>query len=254
MGCELTCLAIAVLCAAGAFGELLPVEIYEKGGGDVDCSARYSIAELVRDTGVKSGDFILYRRLVRVTNPSNETRVFQAVVRAVSDFVPSNWVIPGVIYGDCAFGNQVSPSGLERDGEPWVFGYDRTPIPSCTLSETKDALFAMFASDRDSASLESACSLKRLPDGRLEHRIFYPIRESPVCYAFKFSYVERYDEWITPLTKYDAYSVTYRTNMQPQYVDRSRILGTTSYRFWPTSRMGVPGHTGFKADTYKNKW
>lgn len=63
-----------------------------------------------------------------------------------------------------------------------------------------------------------------------------------------------YDEWITPLTTYDAYSVTYRTNMQPQYVDRSRILGTTSYRFWPTSRMGVPGHTGFKADTYKNKW
>ena len=152
---------------------------------------------MVRDAGVATADFKLCRRLVKVTNLSNETRVFQAVVRAASDFKPTNWVIPGVIYGDNSFGNQVSPSGLERDGEPWVFGYDRVSIPSCTLSETKDALFAVFASDRDRASLESSCSLKRLADGRFEHRIFYPIRESPVCYAFKFSYVDRYDEWIT---------------------------------------------------------
>ncbi len=54
-----------------------------------------------------------------------------------------------------------------------------------------------------------------------------------------------YDEWIAPLTPYDSQSVTYRTNMQPQYVDKSRILGTTSYRFWPAARMGFPGHTGF---------
>lgn len=53
-----------------------------------------------------------------------------------------------------------------------------------------------------------------------------------------------YEEWITPLTAYDSYSITYYTNMQPQYVDRSMILGTTAYRFWPATRMGVPGHTG----------
>ena len=182
-----------VMCALCAYAELLPVEIYDKGGGDVDRAARYSIAELVRETGVETADFKLYRRLVKVTNPSNETRAFQVVVRAATDFKPTNWVIPGVIYGDCTFGNQVSPSGLERDGEPWVFGYDRSSIPSCTVSETREELFAMFASDRDAASLESSSSLKRLGDGRLEHRIFYPVRESPVCYAFKFSYVDRYD-------------------------------------------------------------
>ncbi|MCR5723744.1 MAG: signal peptidase I [Treponema sp.] len=55
-----------------------------------------------------------------------------------------------------------------------------------------------------------------------------------------------YDEWITPLTPYDSTAVTYRTNMQPQYVNRSRMLGTTSYRFWPASRAGVPGNTGFR--------
>lgn len=53
-----------------------------------------------------------------------------------------------------------------------------------------------------------------------------------------------YDEWLAPLTPHDAYSATYYTNMQPQYVHRSRILGTTAYRFWPLNRYGVPGHTG----------
>ena len=175
----------------------LPVEIYEKGGGDIDRSSRYSVAEVVSDTDVKTDDFALFRRVVRVTNPSNETRTVQIAVRAATAFIPTNWVIPGVIYGDNAFGNQVSPSGLVRDGEPWVFGYDRVPVPSCTLSETADHLFATFASDRDAASLESSCSLRRLEDGRLEHRILYPVRESPVCYAFKYRYVGRHDEWIT---------------------------------------------------------
>ena len=113
---------VAVAVPWCGFAELLPVEIYEKGGGDVDRASRYSIAERVRETGVATADFKLCRRLVKVTNVSNETRTFQAVVRAVSDFKPTNWVIPGIIYGDCTFGNQVSPSGLERDGEPWVFG------------------------------------------------------------------------------------------------------------------------------------
>ena len=55
-----------------------------------------------------------------------------------------------------------------------------------------------------------------------------------------------YERWLQPLTPYDRYSATYYSNMQPQYVNRSRILGTTSYRFWPASRMGVPGRTGSK--------
>ena len=46
-------LAVAGMAAAG-FGKLLPVEIYEKGGGDVDCAARYTVQELVREV---PGDF-----------------------------------------------------------------------------------------------------------------------------------------------------------------------------------------------------
>ena len=51
-----------------------------------------------------------------------------------------------------------------------------------------------------------------------------------------------YDDWLAPLTPFDDYSVTYYTNMAPQYVHRSRILGTTAYRFWPLPRHGVPGN------------
>lgn len=53
-----------------------------------------------------------------------------------------------------------------------------------------------------------------------------------------------YEERITSLTAHDAYSVTYYTNLEPQYVNKSRILGTTAWRFWPWSRRGIPGHSG----------
>lgn len=47
-----------------------------------------------------------------------------------------------------------------------------------------------------------------------------------------------YDETLAPLTPLDDYSVTYYSNMAPQYVNRRYILGTTSFRFWPVSRAG----------------
>ena len=46
-----------------------------------------------------------------------------------------------------------------------------------------------------------------------------------------------YDSRVEPLTDYDVYSVTYETNMQPQYVSRSKILGKAGLRFWPLSRF-----------------
>lgn len=53
-----------------------------------------------------------------------------------------------------------------------------------------------------------------------------------------------YERWTEKLTSYDKYSVTYTSDLKPQYVNRNRILGTTSFRFWPLSRAGRPGHTG----------
>jgi len=53
-----------------------------------------------------------------------------------------------------------------------------------------------------------------------------------------------YEFTLKSLTPFDEYSVLYESNIQPQYVNRKRILGKASYRFWPLSRKGIPGHTG----------
>lgn len=47
-----------------------------------------------------------------------------------------------------------------------------------------------------------------------------------------------YDRSLKAISPLDDYSVTYYSNMAPQYVNRRYILGTTSFRFWPVNRMG----------------
>lgn len=54
-----------------------------------------------------------------------------------------------------------------------------------------------------------------------------------------------YSSWLKPLSVADKNSVCYYSNMKPQYVNKNKMLGTTAYRFWPASRRGVPGNTGF---------
>lgn len=55
-----------------------------------------------------------------------------------------------------------------------------------------------------------------------------------------------YEQSLIPLAGMDPYSTTYPSNIAPQYVPSSRILGTASFRFWPFARIGVPGHTGMR--------
>ncbi len=47
-----------------------------------------------------------------------------------------------------------------------------------------------------------------------------------------------YSQKSVPLTASDPYSVTYYSNMSPQYVSKKYILGTTLFRFWPIPRAG----------------
>ena len=54
-----------------------------------------------------------------------------------------------------------------------------------------------------------------------------------------------YDFSIKSLTPFDEYSLLYESNIEPQYVNREKMLGSASYRFWPVSRRGVPGFTGW---------
>ena len=51
-----------------------------------------------------------------------------------------------------------------------------------------------------------------------------------------------YDTYVKEITKHDPYTMYYYSNMEQRAVSKSRILGTTSFRFWPLSRLGIPGN------------
>lgn len=50
-----------------------------------------------------------------------------------------------------------------------------------------------------------------------------------------------YEQSLDPLSKADPHSVTYYTNIAPQWVNRNRMLGKACFRFWPLNRAGAPG-------------
>ena len=56
-----------------------------------------------------------------------------------------------------------------------------------------------------------------------------------------------YDEKLIPMTDADSTSLYYYSNIDPQAVSRDRILGTPILRFYPFSRVGIPGLTGEKS-------
>lgn len=112
-------------------------------------------------------------------------------------FAAARYLIPCVSFSGNARSKGKEPHGLCDGDKPWIFAYDRESIPSCTLTETASAAAALFASDRDADSLVSACSLVRLPDGCLAHRIYYPVTEAPRSYTDHDVLTARYDTYIT---------------------------------------------------------
>ena len=48
-----------------------------------------------------------------------------------------------------------------------------------------------------------------------------------------------YDQTLIPVTEADAYSLKYYSRLAPQTVNASRILGTTTLRFYPFNRFGL---------------
>lgn len=170
---------------------LAPPEIIGIDQCDTDISDKIEIFERYTDCG--DG---LFKRVVKIVNYSNVELKLQVVLNAETGFVPNHWLIPGVMYNGNSFGRLNSPKGLERNGEPWCFAYDRSGIPACTLTENANLMFSVFASDRDPASLRSSCSMEKLPDGKFRHKIIYPVVEAPVSYTDKNVMTKRYDEYL----------------------------------------------------------
>ena len=145
---------------------------------------------------------------VTAKNSAATNVTFKLVLEAAPGFKSTRALIPGVLYNGNQFvkamqGNDKRlasldiPTGWEKDGEPWVFSYDRCSIPSCTVSENTNEVFALFASTANAASHVSSCSLVRNADGSFRHRILWPVTEAPVSYSNKRTFTARRDTYLT---------------------------------------------------------
>ncbi|MBQ4086604.1 MAG: hypothetical protein IJC54_08585 [Clostridia bacterium] len=119
----------------------------------------------------------------------------QPEIRVQADFPYARYLIPGISVNGNDWGKGGEPKGLALDGEPWVFDYRRTTLPSCTISENARHFLALMASDEDEESLVSSCSMID-EGGRMIHRLLYPCIERPLTYSYRDSYSPAYDTWI----------------------------------------------------------
>ena len=142
-----------------------------------------------------------------VVNRSKGPTAFNDVFRVRDLFAAKRYLIPCVNYNgnDFAVTNALqtgsvvtakTPKGLSHEGQPWVFAYERTGIPSCTLTENAETGLAVFAANDTRQSLVSSCSLE-LRDGRYEHVVIRPVVEAPYTYEAKGYFAERYDTYVT---------------------------------------------------------
>ncbi|MBQ5390605.1 MAG: hypothetical protein IIU58_06840, partial [Clostridia bacterium] len=124
-------------------------------------------------------------------------RIIKLIFEAVTVFTPTRYLIPCVSYNGNYWGEGKEPKGMlcEETGEPWIHSYDRTPVPSCSITETKEIAFSLFASNETTESLVSSVSLRPAGEGRISQRIYWPVTEAP------FTYYEN-DKYNAPLHTY----------------------------------------------------
>lgn len=128
-------------------------------------------------------------------NISDGTIEFQPEIRVQAGFAYARYQIPGISINGNDWGKGGEPKGLTHEGDPWVFEYRRTTLPSCTISENAQSFLALMASDEDEASLVSSCSMID-KGGRMIHRLIYPMIERPLTYSYRDTYSPAYNTWI----------------------------------------------------------
>lgn len=154
----------------------------------------FSCTEDVQSEG--EGLFKVTRTL---KNESFTPRIIKFIFETVTAFVPARYLIPCVSYNGNRFGEGKEPKGMicEETGEPWIHSYDRTPIPSCSVTETKEIAFSLFASNETTESLVSSVSLRPADGGRISQRIYWPVTEAPFTYYENDKYNEPLHTYIT---------------------------------------------------------
>ncbi len=189
---------------------------------------------------ISDGIFKVKRHIL---NRNSHSMSFKSVFAVNTVFKPNHYVFPGFNYdtshcgginaGEILNGKTDepetsdinTPTGLTKDGQPWVFAYDRESIPSATVSENENCVFALFASNENKISLESSCSIIKNSDGTYQHRIVHPISEMPRTYAHK--------------NTFDKPMETYFTLESGKAIELSMYLfvGVPKYKYYGTANL-----------------
>jgi len=99
----------------------------------------------------------------------------------LSDFSDLDyWMIPGVMYNGNP-GARCQPTGMLKDGEPWCFREERTPVPSCIILESHGDVVGFFTEPSKDEDHLSFCSLIPSEEGHIM-RIGFPFIEAPLVY------------------------------------------------------------------------
>ena len=137
----------------------------------------------------------LFKVIRNWKNTGDEKIEIQTIFEVKELFGADRYLIPCVNFNGNEFGNGNEPKGLECDGRPWIFSYDRMSIPSCSVTENDRYAVALFSSLTDVDSMRSACSILHDKDGYVQ-RIIHPEKDAPKTYISKDLYGSEYNRYI----------------------------------------------------------
>ncbi len=171
-------------------------KIYEVGHKISHCDnvTKYSDESFdVRLTFLKETEH-LFKVTSMWKNKSAERINLQTVFEMEELYHADRYLIPCVSFNGNEFGNGKEPKGVECEGKPWIFAYDRISIPSCSVTENKKYAAALFVSSTDCNSMRSSCSVL-YREGRYIQRVIHPEKEYPYTYSSKDLYEREYNRY-----------------------------------------------------------
>ncbi len=195
------CTLSAPICEFNGKEQQLTLLEISEGEAKYECFGMNALDKL---TDMGDGLYLLHRSL---TNTSRCTRTFKMITELVCSFSASKYTVPCVCYNGNERSGGKEQRGTELDGELWIYAYDRTGIPACTIAEDEHTVTALFASECTESSLRCSCAFKQGDRRVMSHRIYYPVTEAPYTYADHDIMAPRYDEYITllPGGSFEAY-------------------------------------------------
>lgn len=158
--------------------------------------AEYTTEAWVMSDAVRSREDGFYEVTRTWKNSSSVPREASFRFELATRYEPTFTLIPCVSYDGNRWGTGGEPKGFGCEGEPWVFAYDRTGIPSATFSEDEEHAVGLFVTDSDDRSLRSACSMD-MKAGQIVHKLFWPEREGPKSYIDRDRYGPGFIETVT---------------------------------------------------------